>query len=175
MNQRIQHNFTAAHKTRDLSRNPVFLSSLCPGAPAVSNCNLCGGPSSLICPSCDNQSFCDACDDLFHRHPSRANHKRDKIHKTKQGMCQITTSLKTETYQRTTAEAKRLLLLPLTCFVCVLCVCVETCSICGVSPGYAQCSTCVQKLCRNCDMLFHSHPDRKGHSRTIITPAKTSR
>lgn len=58
-----------------------------------------------------------------------------------------------------------------------LCVCfsAETCSICGISPVHAQCSTCVQRLCMKCDKLFHSHPDRKGHKRTIITPAKTSR
>lgn len=57
-----------------------------PECPPGGNCNLCGGPSSLVCPSCDNQPLCDACDDLFHRHPSRANHKRDKIPKTKQGV-----------------------------------------------------------------------------------------
>ncbi|KAG7231308.1 hypothetical protein INR49_012148 [Caranx melampygus] len=50
----------------------------------------------------------------------------------------------------------------------------KTCSICGISAVYAQCSTCVQRLCVNCDKLFHSHPDRKGHNRTIVTPAKTS-
>ncbi|XP_019110054.2 E3 ubiquitin-protein ligase RNF31 [Larimichthys crocea] len=59
------------------------------GSPVASDCNLCGGPSSLVCPSCDNQPLCDACDDLFHRHPSRANHKRDKIHKTKPETCSI--------------------------------------------------------------------------------------
>ncbi|XP_029313367.1 E3 ubiquitin-protein ligase RNF31 isoform X2 [Cottoperca gobio] len=59
------------------------------GASAVSNCNLCGAASSLVCISCENQSFCDACDDLFHRHPSRANHKRDKMQKTKPGTCTI--------------------------------------------------------------------------------------
>ncbi|XP_044031747.1 E3 ubiquitin-protein ligase RNF31-like [Siniperca chuatsi] len=59
------------------------------GSPAARDCNLCGGPSSLVCPSCDNQPFCDACDDLFHRHPSRASHKRDKIQKTKQETCSI--------------------------------------------------------------------------------------
>ncbi|XP_054478483.1 E3 ubiquitin-protein ligase RNF31-like [Anoplopoma fimbria] len=55
----------------------------------VSNCNLCGTSSSLVCPSCENQTFCDECDNVFHRHPSRANHKRDKIHKTQQGICTI--------------------------------------------------------------------------------------
>uniref|UniRef100_H3CTG2 Ring finger protein 31 n=1 Tax=Tetraodon nigroviridis TaxID=99883 RepID=H3CTG2_TETNG len=50
-------------------------------------CNLCGSPSSVVCPSCDSPSFCDACDDLFHRHPSRATHKRDKIQKSKQELC----------------------------------------------------------------------------------------
>lgn len=58
-------------------------------SPAAGQCNLCGGASSLLCPSCDNQPFCDACDDLFHRHPSRASHKRDKIQKTKQETCSI--------------------------------------------------------------------------------------
>ncbi|CAK6969248.1 E3 ubiquitin-protein ligase RNF31-like isoform X1 [Scomber scombrus] len=46
------------------------------GSPPSIHCNLCGGIVSLLCPSCDNKPFCDACDDLFHRHPSRANHKR---------------------------------------------------------------------------------------------------
>ncbi|KAI3355465.1 hypothetical protein L3Q82_018304 [Scortum barcoo] len=59
------------------------------GSPAAGECNLCGGPSSVLCPSCDSQPFCDACDDLFHRHPSRANHKRDKIQQTKQDSCSI--------------------------------------------------------------------------------------
>ncbi|XP_037549700.1 E3 ubiquitin-protein ligase RNF31 [Nematolebias whitei] len=57
--------------------------------PPVSVCNLCGGASSFVCPSCDSQHFCDACDDLFHRHPSRANHKRDKMHQPKQETCTI--------------------------------------------------------------------------------------
>ncbi|XP_072234593.1 E3 ubiquitin-protein ligase RNF31-like isoform X1 [Leuresthes tenuis] len=57
--------------------------------PAVSECNLCGGASSLLCPPCDNQPFCDACDDLYHRHPSRAAHKRDKIQKPEQETCSI--------------------------------------------------------------------------------------
>ncbi|XP_050922720.1 LOW QUALITY PROTEIN: E3 ubiquitin-protein ligase RNF31-like [Lates calcarifer] len=58
-------------------------------SPTVSECNLCGSSSSLVCPSCDNRPFCDACDDLFHRHPSRANHKRDKLQTTKQESCSI--------------------------------------------------------------------------------------
>ncbi|XP_047424660.1 E3 ubiquitin-protein ligase RNF31-like [Mugil cephalus] len=58
-------------------------------SPAASSCNLCGGASTLNCPSCDNQPFCDACDDILHRHPSRASHKRDKIQKTKQETCSI--------------------------------------------------------------------------------------
>ncbi|XP_069562925.1 E3 ubiquitin-protein ligase RNF31-like [Brachyistius frenatus] len=60
-----------------------------PDAPAATECSLCGGASSLLCPSCDNRAFCDACDDIFHRHPSRATHKRDKIQKTKQETCSI--------------------------------------------------------------------------------------
>ncbi|XP_077411174.1 E3 ubiquitin-protein ligase RNF31-like [Vanacampus margaritifer] len=52
-------------------------------------CNLCGGSAAVVCPSCDNQAFCDACDDLFHRHPARTNHKRDRGLKIMQGMCSI--------------------------------------------------------------------------------------
>ncbi|XP_056869366.1 E3 ubiquitin-protein ligase RNF31-like [Takifugu flavidus] len=57
--------------------------------PPAAVCKLCGGPSSVVCPSCDSPSFCDACDDLYHRHPSRASHKRDKIPKSKQETCSI--------------------------------------------------------------------------------------
>ncbi|XP_056289401.1 E3 ubiquitin-protein ligase RNF31-like isoform X2 [Pseudoliparis swirei] len=39
-------------------------------------CSLCGAASSLVCSSCDGRTFCDACDDLFHRLPARANHRR---------------------------------------------------------------------------------------------------
>ncbi|KAF7647967.1 hypothetical protein LDENG_00163850 [Lucifuga dentata] len=58
-------------------------------SPPASECNLCGGTSSVLCLSCDLRPFCDACDDLFHRHPSRANHKRDKIQKTKPDTCSL--------------------------------------------------------------------------------------
>ncbi|XP_054621582.1 E3 ubiquitin-protein ligase RNF31-like isoform X1 [Dunckerocampus dactyliophorus] len=54
-----------------------------------SQCNLCGGSAALVCPSCDNQAFCDACDDLFHRHPARTNHIRDRGLKAMQDMCTI--------------------------------------------------------------------------------------
>uniref|UniRef100_A0A672GYE2 Uncharacterized protein n=1 Tax=Salarias fasciatus TaxID=181472 RepID=A0A672GYE2_SALFA len=54
-------------------------------AAAAAACSLCGGAPSLLCPSCNRQQFCDACDDLFHRHPTRANHKRDKLQRSKQG------------------------------------------------------------------------------------------
>lgn len=51
----------------------------------------------------------------------------------------------------------------------------EICSICGIAPVHAQCFTCVQRLCLKCDMLYHSHPERKGHQRNVTTPAKASR
>lgn len=47
--------------------------------PPIGDCSLCGAAPSLVCPSCDGQAFCDACDDLFHRHPSRDQHKRDQL------------------------------------------------------------------------------------------------
>ncbi|XP_029955451.1 E3 ubiquitin-protein ligase RNF31 [Salarias fasciatus] len=58
-------------------------------AAAAAACSLCGGAPSLLCPSCNRQQFCDACDDLFHRHPTRANHKRDKLQRSKQETCSI--------------------------------------------------------------------------------------
>ncbi|KAK9527334.1 hypothetical protein VZT92_013907 [Zoarces viviparus] len=76
------------HEEEQLADTPQVLSlppkpSVSPGGeplkpPTASDCNLCGAASSLVCPSCGDQTFCDACDDLFHRHPSRANHRRDK-------------------------------------------------------------------------------------------------
>ncbi|KAM9332869.1 E3 ubiquitin-protein ligase RNF31-like isoform 1-T3 [Pholidichthys leucotaenia] len=56
---------------------------------AATACKLCGGPSTLFCLSCDDPHFCDACDALFHCHPSRVNHKRDKLQKTKPETCSI--------------------------------------------------------------------------------------
>ncbi|XP_056155351.1 E3 ubiquitin-protein ligase RNF31 [Lampris incognitus] len=60
-----------------------------PTSTTVSKCNLCGGVSSLICPSCGHLPFCEPCDGLFHLHLSRANHKRERIQKTKQEICSI--------------------------------------------------------------------------------------
>uniref|UniRef100_A0A1A7WQR4 Uncharacterized protein n=1 Tax=Iconisemion striatum TaxID=60296 RepID=A0A1A7WQR4_9TELE len=57
--------------------------------PSVGECSLCGTTSCLVCSSCNNQHFCDACDNLFHRHPSRADHRRDAIQKTKPETCGI--------------------------------------------------------------------------------------
>ncbi|XP_061569952.1 E3 ubiquitin-protein ligase RNF31-like isoform X2 [Cololabis saira] len=58
-------------------------------AAAATECNLCGRPAALLCPSCDDQTFCDACDDLYHRHPSRASHKRDSVQKSSPETCSI--------------------------------------------------------------------------------------
>ena len=48
----------------------------------------------------------------------------------------------------------------------------DTCSICGTAPVSTHCSTCIQKLCLNCDRLFHSHPDRGDHDRTMVSTVK---
>ncbi|XP_054607891.1 E3 ubiquitin-protein ligase RNF31 isoform X2 [Nothobranchius furzeri] len=58
-------------------------------SPAVGECSLCGTTSCLVCSSCNNQHFCVACDDLFHRHPSRADHRRDTVQKTSAETCGI--------------------------------------------------------------------------------------
>uniref|UniRef100_A0A3P8SIA2 Uncharacterized protein n=1 Tax=Amphiprion percula TaxID=161767 RepID=A0A3P8SIA2_AMPPE len=143
---------------QQVEKPPIFLVfSSFSASPAADQCNLCGGASSLLCPSCDSQPFCDACDDRYHRHPSRASHKRDKIQKTKQGATR---------YDGKTTNVQACLLANCRC----RCVFAETCSICGTAVVHAHCSTCIQRLCLNCDRLFHSHPDRKGHNRTTVTP-----
>ncbi|KAK7881213.1 hypothetical protein WMY93_029622 [Mugilogobius chulae] len=55
----------------------------------VSNCSVCGSTSTFVCSSCNSQSFCDACDDLCHRHPARSSHKREPILQPKQDLCSI--------------------------------------------------------------------------------------
>lgn len=72
-----------------LPPKPALVPKPSTGSAAVSECSLCGGDASLFCLSCDNPHFCDACDDLFHRHPNRASHKRDKLQQTKQNTCTI--------------------------------------------------------------------------------------
>ncbi|KAM6908817.1 E3 ubiquitin-protein ligase RNF31-like isoform 1-T1 [Lycodopsis pacificus] len=77
-----------AHEEEQLADAPQVLSlppkpGVIPGGEPLkpstaSDCNLCGAASSLVCPSCDDQTFCDVCDAFFHRHPSRANHRRDQ-------------------------------------------------------------------------------------------------
>ncbi|XP_028817460.1 E3 ubiquitin-protein ligase RNF31-like isoform X2 [Denticeps clupeoides] len=53
--------------------------------PAVSSnrtsneCNVCGGAATLRCPACGSLPFCDTCDVIYHRHPGRADHRRDPI------------------------------------------------------------------------------------------------
>ncbi|XP_018589493.1 E3 ubiquitin-protein ligase RNF31 isoform X2 [Scleropages formosus] len=43
-------------------------------------CCLCGGSPSLLCASCGSMTFCESCDLVFHRHPSRATHRRELTH-----------------------------------------------------------------------------------------------
>lgn len=72
-----------------LLANPAQVLKPSAGSATVSECSLCGGVASLLCSSCDNRNFCDACDDLFHRHPNRATHKREKLQQNKQNTCTI--------------------------------------------------------------------------------------
>uniref|UniRef100_A0A8C7Y1W6 RBR-type E3 ubiquitin transferase n=1 Tax=Oryzias sinensis TaxID=183150 RepID=A0A8C7Y1W6_9TELE len=54
-----------------------------------SDCGLCGMTSSVLCSSCNGRAFCDACNDLFHRHPSRASHQRTQRKDPTQESCSI--------------------------------------------------------------------------------------
>uniref|UniRef100_A0AAY4A234 RBR-type E3 ubiquitin transferase n=1 Tax=Denticeps clupeoides TaxID=299321 RepID=A0AAY4A234_9TELE len=52
----------------------------------------------------------------------------------------------------------------------------NNCTICGIFPVSAQCPVCVQRLCSECDRLYHSHPARANHSRISVAstiPAKS--
>lgn len=112
-------------------------SASCPAAV----CNLCGSPSSVVCPSCDSPSFCDACDDLYHRHPSRASHKRDKIQKSKQGLF----FQKEEVFQETLREIS-----PHFLFV----VCAHTCR--DLQHLWSERSRAVSHLCP--EVVFEVRP-----------------
>ncbi|KAI1888856.1 hypothetical protein AGOR_G00173080 [Albula goreensis] len=50
-----------------------------PASQAGGNCNLCGGSPSVLCHPCGSSFFCGQCDQIYHRHPERTNHKREKI------------------------------------------------------------------------------------------------
>lgn len=45
-------------------------------------CSLCGNYNPAVkCEMCNNQVFCAACNEMFHRHPKRHNHIRKvKVH-----------------------------------------------------------------------------------------------
>ncbi|KAK6299661.1 hypothetical protein J4Q44_G00296940 [Coregonus suidteri] len=53
-----------------------------PTTPTDGMCDLCGATPSLLCLSCGSLPFCQSCDLLYHLHPSRANHRRDRIQET---------------------------------------------------------------------------------------------
>ncbi|KAM6977700.1 E3 ubiquitin-protein ligase RNF31-like, partial [Aplochiton taeniatus] len=67
----------------------TFTALLCPIPSSAKQCNLCGGTPSLLCPSCGSLPFCGPCDDLYHRHPFRADHAREKMRPTKPETCSI--------------------------------------------------------------------------------------
>ncbi|KAJ8268636.1 hypothetical protein COCON_G00138080 [Conger conger] len=58
-------------------------------APQAGDCSLCGAASSLLCPPCGSIPFCESCDLVFHRHPSRASHKRESTQVRKPDNCTI--------------------------------------------------------------------------------------
>ncbi|CAL8292544.1 unnamed protein product [Lota lota] len=57
--------------------------------PPSDGCNVCGADSTVTCLSCSPRLFCDACDGLYHRNPTRANHKRQPIQPVKKEDCSI--------------------------------------------------------------------------------------
>ncbi|KAK1152937.1 E3 ubiquitin-protein ligase RNF31 isoform X1 [Acipenser oxyrinchus oxyrinchus] len=70
--------------------NPVATVSALPGlCPPSQDCSVCGDPPSLSCPPCDGKLFCETCDQVFHGHPARSNHKRGAIKEETCTMCGI--------------------------------------------------------------------------------------
>ncbi|XP_076856824.1 E3 ubiquitin-protein ligase RNF31-like [Brachyhypopomus gauderio] len=45
----------------------------------------------------------------------------------------------------------------------------EKCAICGVSSVSSYCISCTQRLCTECDRLYHSHPARADHERETVS------
>ena len=46
---------------------------------ASKKCDTCGGPGGCNeCRSC-NKIYCDSCDEMYHRHPLRQTHIREKV------------------------------------------------------------------------------------------------
>ncbi|XP_060761598.1 E3 ubiquitin-protein ligase RNF31 [Neoarius graeffei] len=52
-------------------------------------------------------------------------------------------------------------------------VCEKNCIICGRFPATSCCTTCSQRLCSECDRLYHSHPARATHTRVPVAPPRT--
>ncbi|XP_076838037.1 E3 ubiquitin-protein ligase RNF31 [Brachyhypopomus gauderio] len=50
----------------------------------------------------------------------------------------------------------------------------DNCGICGICPVSTHCNTCVQRLCTECDRLYHSHPGRSTHARLSVDPTRPS-
>uniref|UniRef100_A0A671PWH3 E3 ubiquitin-protein ligase RNF31-like n=1 Tax=Sinocyclocheilus anshuiensis TaxID=1608454 RepID=A0A671PWH3_9TELE len=51
----------------------------------------------------------------------------------------------------------------------------ENCTICGIFPVSAHCPTCTQRLCIECDRLYHSHSGRSTHIRIPVTSSKATK
>ncbi|TRY84124.1 hypothetical protein DNTS_026030 [Danionella cerebrum] len=51
----------------------------------------------------------------------------------------------------------------------------ENCSICGIFPVTAHCPTCTQRLCTECDRLYHSHSGRSTHTRISVNSSKPTK
>ncbi|XP_059093166.1 uncharacterized protein LOC131888343 isoform X2 [Tigriopus californicus] len=48
--------------------------------PGANVCDLCGTAEAMVrCQPCSNQTFCLACDDMYHRHPKRSTHARKTL------------------------------------------------------------------------------------------------
>ncbi|KAL7842869.1 hypothetical protein SRHO_G00245580 [Serrasalmus rhombeus] len=51
----------------------------------------------------------------------------------------------------------------------------DYCGICRIFPVASHCNTCVQRLCSECDRLYHSPSGRAMHSRVPVAPSRPSK
>ncbi|XP_051984117.1 E3 ubiquitin-protein ligase RNF31-like [Xyrauchen texanus] len=51
----------------------------------------------------------------------------------------------------------------------------DNCTICGINSVSAYCPTCTQRLCTECDRLYHSHSGRSTHIRIPVTSSKPTK
>ncbi|KAJ8395965.1 hypothetical protein AAFF_G00026730 [Aldrovandia affinis] len=75
--EREGHPLSPSLETQKPEHSPSLTPASMTPTLQTGGCSLCGSTPSLLCPPCGSIPFCESCDLVFHRHPSRASHKRE--------------------------------------------------------------------------------------------------